>query len=146
MLDRSKIGYAFEPFSVPVERGRLAFFAQAIGETNAIFFDRAAALEAGYRDTVVPPTFLWCLEFSRPDPVDTLDILGIDIARVLHGGQSFRYAGLAHAEDTLTYRPSIVDIYDKKGGELDFVVRETRVTNAAGKHLADLRTTLVVRN
>ncbi|MCY1384193.1 hypothetical protein D9M69_724170 [compost metagenome] len=53
---------------------------------------------------------------------------------------------MAYAGDILHYDVRIVDIYAKKGGALSFVVRESRVTNQRGEHVATLRTTLVHRN
>ena len=43
------------------------------------------------------------------------------------------------------FEARIADIYDKKGGALEFVVRETRVTNQNGEHVADLRSVIVHR-
>ena len=43
MLDQSFIGHEFPPFTAEVEKGRLKFFAQAIGETDPIYTDEAAA-------------------------------------------------------------------------------------------------------
>jgi acyl dehydratase len=63
MLDKSKIGFEFQSFTADVEKGRLRFFAKAIGETNPIYTDEAAAREAGYRALVAPPTFTMVLEF-----------------------------------------------------------------------------------
>jgi acyl dehydratase len=65
---------------------------------------------------------------------------------VLHGEESFKYHRMAYAGDTLHFDVHIADIYDKKGGALEFVVRETRVSNQRGEHVADLRTVLVQRN
>ncbi len=53
---------------------------------------------------------------------------------------------MAYAGDTLHLQARITDIYEKKGGALDFVVRETRVTNQDGELVADLRSVLVQRN
>ncbi|WP_143282081.1 FAS1-like dehydratase domain-containing protein, partial [Caballeronia choica] len=36
--------------------------------------------------------------------------------------------------------------YEKKGGALQFVVQETRVTSQKGEHIADLRGVIVQRN
>jgi hypothetical protein len=40
----------------------------------------------------------------------------------------------------------VADIYAKKGGALEFVVRCTRITNQRGEPVADLIGTTVVRN
>ena len=47
MIDHRHIGYASPPFTTPVERGRLKFFAKAIGETDPVYVDEAAAQAAG---------------------------------------------------------------------------------------------------
>ena len=48
--------------------------------------------------------------------------------------------------DTLRIETRVTDIYDKKGGLLEFVVRESKVTNQLGEHVADMRGILVVRH
>jgi len=146
MIDRRFIGHRLEPFTVPVEASRLRFFAQAIGETNPVYRDVDTAREAGHPDLPVPPTFLFCLEMESPDPAAMRTRLGIDIARVLHGEQRFTYHRMAHAGDTLRFEQRIADIYDKKGGALEFVVRETAVSNQRGEPVADLTCVTVVRN
>ncbi|WP_088278915.1 MaoC family dehydratase N-terminal domain-containing protein [Ideonella sp. A 288] len=146
MLDKGFIGHRLAPFTVPVEASRLRLFAKAIGETRPEYLDEAAARAAGFAGLPVPPTFLFCLEMDAPDPGALRTLLGIDIARILHGEQRFRYHAMAHAGDTLTFEQRIADIYDKKGGALEFVVRETRVTNHRGEPVAELDCVTVVRN
>ena len=127
-------------------RGRLRFFAKAIGETDPIYTDEAAAKAAGHPALPVPPTFLFCLDMERPDPFDLLGVLGVDLGKVLHGEQSFEYKKLAYAGDVLRYQTVIKDIYDKNDGALEFVASEIAVTNQHGEAVALLRTTAVVRN
>ncbi|GAA5118848.1 MaoC family dehydratase N-terminal domain-containing protein [Alloalcanivorax gelatiniphagus] len=146
MIDTSHIGAALPAFEVEVERGRLALFAKAIGQTDPLYSDLEAARAAGHPDLPVPPTFLFCLEMDAPDPAALRKRLDIDIARVLHGEQRFRYHRPAHAGDRLRFEPVIADIYAKKGGALEFVVRDTRVSNQHGEAVADLRCVTVVRN
>ena len=50
------------------------------------------------------------------------------------------------AGDTLTFKSHIADIYEKKGGALQFLVEKTKITNQEEQHVADMTTTLVVRN
>ena len=57
MLDKSYIGHVFPAFTAEVERGRLRFFAKAIGGSNPIYTDEEAAKAAGYRALPAPPTF-----------------------------------------------------------------------------------------
>src|SRR3546814_8481365 len=46
---------------IRVEPGQLRLFAKAIGETNQIYFDQAAAESAGLRAPLAPPTFAYSL-------------------------------------------------------------------------------------
>ena len=146
MLDRQYIGHTMPKFSATVENGRLRFFAKAIGETDLVYTDEAAAQAAGHPGLPVPPTFLFCLEMESPDPAAIRNLLGLDYRRLLHGEQGFTYHRMAYAGDVLSFEQRIEDIYDKKGGALDFVLRKTRVTNQRGEHVADLRTVTVQRN
>ena len=48
--------------------------------------------------------------------------------------------------DTLTFKPRVTSVTDKKGGAMTLVVVETAVTNQHGAHVADASRTVVVRN
>ena len=146
MIDTRHIGHTLPPYAVDVEKGRLKFFAKAIGQTDPVYTDDAAAKAAGHPSLPVPPTFLFCLEMDSPNPGALRDLLDLPVPKVLHGEQRFTYHAMAFAGDTLTFEQRIADIYAKKGGLLEFVVRETRVTNQHGQHVADLHGITVVRH
>lgn len=146
MISKDFIGLTMPPFKVEVEKGRLRFFAKATGQTDPIYTDEAAAQAAGHPTLPVPPSFLLCLEMDVPNPGALRDKLGIDLAKVLHGEQRFVYHRMAYAGDTLSFEQRVSDIYDKKGGLLEFMVRQTRVTNQRGEHVADLIGTTVVKH
>lgn len=146
MIDRRHIGHSLPPHAAVVEAGRLRFFAKATGEDRPEYVDDAAARAAGYRSLPAPPTFLFSLENDGGGLQMLIDLLGLDLGRILHGEQSFEYHRDACAGDVLTFRSRIEDIYDKKGGALEFVLRSTRVTGVSGEAVADLRTLLVQRN
>ena len=145
-LDTQYIGHRIEPCSADVEKGRLKFFAKAIGQTDPVYTDEAAAKRAGHPSLPVPPTFLFCLEMESPNPGALRELLDFPVPKVLHGEQRFTYHAMAFAGDTLTFEQRIADIYAKKGGLLEFIVRETRVTNQHGTHVADLHGITVVRH
>ncbi|SEG91463.1 N-terminal half of MaoC dehydratase [Thermomonospora echinospora] len=144
-IDTSVIGTTAPELTVDVERGRLRSFAHAIGETDPIYTDVDAARAAGHPDLPVPPTFLFCLEMDRPDPFGWLDGLGVDLRRVLHGEQRFTYRTMAHAGDRLTLAARIGDVYAKRGGALEFIVRSIDVTRDAVP-IAELASVIVVQN
>jgi hypothetical protein len=72
--------------------------------------------------------------------------LGIDIGRVLHGEQQFTYLQQIYAGDRIKLSTRISDIYDKKGGALEFVVQDTTAENQQGVAVGAARTIMVVRN
>ncbi|MFI1829295.1 MaoC family dehydratase N-terminal domain-containing protein [Streptomyces sp. NPDC020412] len=143
-IDRAVIGTRTPDHTVEVERGRLRFFALATGQTDPGYLDPAAAEAAGRRDLPVPPTFFFCLEMENPHRGDLLAGLGVDPRTILHGGQSFEYHAMAYAGDRLTFTTEVTDVYAKKGGALEFIVRTTRVTRD-GAPVATLTGTVVVR-
>jgi acyl dehydratase len=145
-LDPAFVGTELPATTLTVDAGRLRFFAKAIGETSPLYTDVDAAKAAGYADLPVPPTFLFAIELENPDQFGWVADQGIDPRFVLHGEQSFTYHSIAHAGDTLTATPRIVDVYSKKGGALEFIVKNTAVTRADGSAVADLETVIVVRN
>ncbi|MBO9499240.1 MAG: MaoC family dehydratase N-terminal domain-containing protein [Novosphingobium sp.] len=146
MLDTSFIGHEFPDRFVEVEAGQLRFFAKAIGETDPVYSDLAAAKAAGHPALPAPPTFLFSLEIMTSDEVSVLDLLGVNIGRVLHGEQGFTYSGQIYAGDRIRLSTRIVDIYAKKGGALEFVVQETTARNQHGADVGTGRTVTVVRN
>jgi len=139
MVDQSAVGRTFTPVTARVEPGRLRFFLDTLGEKNSVYRNEAAA--------PVPPTYLFCLEMmDATEPFEFLNALGIDLARVLHGEQRFDYHAPVVIGDTLTFKPRVTDVTDKKGGAMTLIVVETAVTNQHGVHVADTSRTIVVRN
>ena len=146
MIDKKWIGHELPASVLPIERSRLQFFAKAIGETDPVYTDAAAARDAGYPDLPAPPTFLFAAELDSGASNQLLADLGIPLAKLLHGEQGFSYHRAACAGDTVTVRSTITDIYDKKNGALEFVVKSSRATNQRDELVAELRTVIVCRH
>jgi acyl dehydratase len=145
-IDRSAIGRELPSTALLVTRSRLRNFAAATGQRDPIYTDVDAAKQAGHRDLPVPPTFFFGVDLESPDGFAFLDDLGVDLRTVLHGEQQFSYRQMAYAGDELTATSRIADIYEKKGGLLEFVVRESTVTNRDGAEVAVLRSSTVVQH
>jgi hypothetical protein len=146
MVDHSHIGRVLPPTTHEVEAGRLRFFAKSTVDSNPVFRDMQAAQVAGYPSIPAPPTFSFCLEMDRDDPFDYLDVLGIDIAKLLHAEQSFIYHAPIYASDKITFTSKVSDIVEKKGGALTFVTINRNACKADGSLAVELRMVLVVRN
>jgi hypothetical protein len=146
-IDReTALKHPIAPMPFEVERGRLRFFARTIGLTDPIYFDVEAARRAGHRDLPVPPTFLSnSLELELPDPLGWLAELGGDLTKTTHAEQAFDYRALAYAGDSLVLERRIVDVYTKKGGALEFVVKQTDVKRGE-QTLAEIRFVIALRH
>lgn len=150
-LDRdAHIGVVSEPRSVEVEKGFLQFFAKATGETDPVYFDEAAAMAAGHPSVPMPPTYLFSLALASParrgDVFDKEQGMGVDMAKILHGEQSFTYHKPVYAGGRLTLTTTTSDIYAKKGGALEFIVQDTKAVDQSGELCAEMRMVTVVRH
>jgi acyl dehydratase len=146
MIDRSWIGRELPGAQLTLERGRLRFFAQAIGEADPVYTDVDAARAAGYPDLPAPPTFLFAAELDSGTAMSLVEQLGIPLRNLLHGEQGFTYHRPACAGDTVTVRSRVQDIYEKKGGALEFVIKTSEARNQRGELVAELRSVLVCRH
>ena len=137
LFDRSTKGLSVEPVTVTVERGRIQFFAQVLGVTDAIHRDVDAARAAGFPDLVAPPSFFMVIEAAANDELrrggrpSTLDRIGCDYRYLLHGDERYDYVGPIFAADEVTLTTKVVDFYDKKGGAMEFVTLESVVEHAS---------------
>jgi acyl dehydratase len=145
MIDTQWIGWVSPPSTVEVEKGRLRFFAKAIGETNPIYSDEAAAQAAGYHSLPILPTFLFCLGMEDASSLKLLDMLNVRIEQILHGEQSFTYHRSVCAGDRITFQATISDIYTRKGGALEFIVQDTTARNQDDVLVGEMRSVTIVR-
>lgn len=143
MIDPQWIGHCLPPAELVIDRARLRFFAKAIGETDPVYTDVAAAQAAGYPDLPAPPTFLFAAELDSGAIDRLLTDVGIPVEKLLHGEQGFTWFRPLCAGDTATVRSTITDVYARKGGALEFVVKTSDVTNQMGERVAELRSVLV---
>lgn len=136
LFDRSTKSLRTEPVKVAIERGRIQFYSQVLGVTDAIHRDTDAARAKGYPDLVAPPSFFMVIEATANDELrrrgeqSTLDRIGCDYRYLLHGDERYDYPGLIFAGDEVTLTTTVVDFYDKKGGAMEFVTLESVVEHA----------------
>lgn len=138
LIESAHIGRKLSRLEREVEAGRLSFFLNVVGERGPVAADGRLQ---------VPPTYLFCLEMlDDPTPVAWLEDIGVNFLHILHGTQRFDYHAPAFVGDRLVFERSIDDIYAKKGGALQFVVKRSRVSRADGVAIATLASTVVVRD
>lgn len=144
-FDPRYIGHEFDPFYVQVERGAVRLFAKSIGETDPIYFDIDAAKSAGYRTIPAPLTFAVTLIALSPEYFPAAALIGFAEENALHVGQEFTYVSTICVGDHLKVTGKIADLYEKRGGELKFVVTENEIRNGSGEIMVTARETLLLR-
>jgi acyl dehydratase len=146
VIDRTWIGREIGSAVLPIERGRLRFFAQAIGETDPVYCDVEAARAAGHADIPAPPTFLFAANLESGLSFRMLEEMAVPLSSILHGEQRFQYLAPVVAGDEITATSRVKDIYDKRGGALEFIDVETTAVNQEGRTVAVFGSILVVRH
>ena len=143
MLDRRIIGKNFPAALNEVEKGAIRRFAEALGDTNPLHRDEAAARAAGYRDLLAPATFASTLSGN----LDVREALGIGQRSILIGEQSLEYFQPICAGDRLMVTSRVVDIFEKlgSGGTMDFAVIEDEGKDESGEMVFRSRRTIIVR-
>ncbi|HZC79774.1 MAG TPA: MaoC family dehydratase N-terminal domain-containing protein, partial [Ktedonobacterales bacterium] len=85
-LEASLVGHVTQPVSGTIEAADIRRFADAIGDTNPLFHDPAAAQQAGFAAVPAPPTFV--TRFRIPFAEAGLDP---EHSQVLHAEQEYEY-------------------------------------------------------
>ena len=143
-MDRTATGRESKPAINEVEKGAIRRFAEAIGETNPIYFEEAAARAAGYRSIVAPPTFPTTLRAAT----DLREGLMLAPGKhLLQAEQTFEYARPIVAGDKLTVRSKVVEVAQRMtpSGPTDVVVIEDEGRDDAGELVYRSRQLWVVR-
>src|SRR3954449_7151989 len=129
-VDTSKIGKTYPSTQYEVGREKIREYANAVGETEAVYTDAEAARAAGFRNVVAPPMFavVYSAPAVRPAVLDPE--LGINLMMMLHGSQEFVWGEPACAGDTITTAAEVKDVYEKDGRQ--FFVFESVSKNQEG--------------
>jgi hydroxyacyl-ACP dehydratase HTD2-like protein with hotdog domain len=146
-VDRSVIGTKTGAWRVVLDRAVLANFANAVGDSSAVYRRAEAVSAAGLDAVPAPPTFTFAAPFwgayradDQPDPTagpnpmhKMMGDLFAQGALVLHGEQEFVYHRTPVAGDVLDGAQSITDIYEKETdtARMTFVVMETVWSDAS---------------
>ena len=142
-VNTQAIGKTYDPVVYAVGREKIREYARAVGESNPLFFDVAAARAAGYGDVVAPPMF--AVVFSAPAVAPGMfdPEVGINFAMMVHGGQEFVWGPLVVAGDEIRTTASVKSISERD--EMGFYVFETVSTNQNGEQVSRGTWTNIVR-
>ena len=146
VLDEFKklVGQQMEPEVWEAGREHIKWFAQAIGDPNPLWQDKAYASKSRYKNIIAPPLFL--IDSGLVTLVGRLVDMAPHLANI-NGGTEIDYFRPIEAGDTITTVAKLADAQLKKGktGSLIFLVFEVTYTNQREELVAILRNTFIRR-
>jgi acyl dehydratase len=137
------VGKTYPPIVYAVGREKIREYAHAVGETNPVYLDPAAAQAAGYADVVAPPMFAVVYSAPAMGPAILDPEVGINFATMVHGGQEFVWGPPVVAGDEITTTVTVKDITERGG--MGFYVFESTSTNQRGETVCTATWTNIVR-
>ena len=140
-LDSSLVGRETPPQTTSVTAEDIRAFAEAVGDTNPIFRDPAAAQLAGFRHIPALPTFVTRFRVGFAES-------GLDPehSQVLHGEQEYEYARPLYASDTVVTRQRVTSVRQSaRAGGMTIMTYEQIGESPDGEHIFTGRSTAIIR-
>ena len=142
-LKTDAVGKTYPPVDYAVGREKIREYAAAVGEEAPVHHNPEAARAAGYADVVAPPMFAVVYASKAVAPALFDPDVGIDFARMVHGGQEFVWGPPVVAGDEIATEVEVKDVAERGG--LEFYVFESRSTNQDGETVCTGTWTNIVR-
>ncbi|MEX2555140.1 MAG: MaoC family dehydratase N-terminal domain-containing protein [Actinomycetota bacterium] len=127
-------------FEMMIERGKIREFARATGATHSAYFNDERP--------PIPPTFLASAALWQPPDVPRpYQALGMDLRRVLHGEQEYRFYGsMPRAGDRLVVEIRVESVNEKdgrRGGTMRLARIVSDFTDETGRLVAQAWSTTI---
>lgn len=147
----------YPAFEFLVTAREIQKYSHAIGETDPVHFEPAAARAAGYADVIAPALFPYVIrmhaanlaarEELEPDGSASADVPPLPTKRAMAGEISLELGVPVVAGDVITVSKRLIDMYEKEGrsGPLVFVQHEFRFQNQRGEVVATEAFTRIYR-
>jgi acyl dehydratase len=135
MTDDELLGQTFVvPDPIMVTAEKIANFCKAVGETNPLFVDEAAAKVGPYGSIVAPPAFVASIRQGE----SVFDKLRQAGRGGLMGGIDIELGAPIRAGDEIRVSSKVKEIYEKTGrtGTMIFSVVRSTLTNQKGEVVA----------
>lgn len=149
------IGKVGDTAILEVEKGAIKKLADAVGDSNPLYWDDEYARASRYGATIAPPGFFgWPVKWKgnmplllplRREVVDTIANAGY--SRILDAGIEYDFFHPVYAGDILAAVPKVISITERetKGGKMLFSVIEITYLNRNADVVAKARQTLAHR-
>jgi acyl dehydratase len=124
-------------------REKIREFAEAIGSTDPVHSDPAAARALGHPDVIAPPTFAVIVSQRSEAQYITDPEAGIDFTQVVHGEQKFAHHRPIVAGDRLVATLHVDSVREAGGHAM--VTTRVEIADESGAAVSSVLSTIVVR-
>jgi hypothetical protein len=140
--------------SFDVTKKDIRRFAQAINDSNPLYYDEEYAKKTKFKSIVAPPLFVQSFAFEDipihrlPSDGSPIELnIPIIAKKTVGGGSVYEIYQRTRPGDRITVKSKLVDIYIKSGrsGLLYFIVVDTIFTNQHGQIIAKEKATFIKR-
>lgn len=139
------VGKRFPPVPYAIGREKIREYARAVGETNPLHHDVAAARAAGYADVVAPPMFVVVYSSPAIEPAMFDPEIGIDFDRLVHGAQEFVWERVLVAGEEVSTVITLDEVRVLETVGLTYYVFGAETTDADGAVVSSGVWTNIVR-
>ena len=157
------IGQTSDTSIFEVEKEVIRRFADAVDDSNPLYWDEEYAKKSRYGSIIAPPGFISSSWFSgrptkwpkrgettseaRRQLRDALSKAGYSNPGAIDAGIEYEFFRPVRAGDTITVSSMIKDIIEREGktGKMAFITTETTYTNQNGDLVAKARGTSIMR-
>lgn len=133
-----------------VEKGAIARFAEAVGDSSPLYWDEEFAAKSRYGSIIAPPGFFGWPQKRDAGLQSDLTVLVASLAeagygRILDGGIEWEFFKPVQAGDKLTVKTSIRNIMERSGktGKAVFLFRDITYSGQNGEIVATARQTTI---
>jgi acyl dehydratase len=154
--DQRHLGRRYGPFHFTVGLEHLRDFAAAVGggvpgrvfatapgDAHPWTWDAVAAAASPYGSIIAPPGFAATFAIQPFSAACSDPALGLDVLRLLHGGQELELLGVIRPGDLLTTTGEITRVQER--GNLDFLEVTTDTVNQQGVLVVRATWTAIIR-
>ena len=155
---KNLIGRSTPAKTYEVEKGAIRRFADAVGDSNPLYYDEAYARNSRYGTIITPPGFFgWPRKQDKnsaitidipPELITVLEQAGYPLSSVVDGGIEYEFFLPIRAGNTLTATTTIRNIRERAGSStnLVFIILETVYVNQSGNPVATAQVTAILRS
>jgi acyl dehydratase len=127
------VGKRYPAATYQVGREKIREYARAVGETNPLHLDVAAARAAGHEDLVAPPMFVVVYSAAAIGAALYDPELGIDLERLVHGAQEFTWERVVVAGEEVSTVVALDEVRYVEAADLTYWVFGATTTGADGE-------------